>query len=578
VDSEPTSRDYALGVDLGTTFTAAAVFRDGHAEVVQLSQRSAAAPSVVFLKTDETMLTGDAAVRRGVAEPARVGREFKRRVGDPAPMLLGGVPLAPEHLMARLLRATIDAVAEREGGAPDVVVVCHPANWGPYKLELLDQVCRIAGVSEAVRISEPEAAAVHYSSLARLEPGSVVAVYDLGGGTFDAAILRKTEDGFSVLGEPEGIERLGGIDFDEAVLAHVREACAEAIAELDFDDPSTTALLARLRQDCVEAKEALSLDTETSIPVVLPGLRTEVRLTRGDLESMIRVPLIETVAALRRAMASAHVEPDDLTSVLLVGGSSRIPMVAELVTAELGRPVAVDSDPKHVVALGAARLGAMRRVAQPVPALVGAPGEASAADVPLHAPLLASPPPPPPPPSPVAARQPTPSPEAEASEAEPRGRRRWVLIAAGAVAAVAAAIVAVVVLVGGGGDDGDAAAGGAPPAGQITTCPAAGQPAVCITGVQRDGNSLNVAFTTHDVTLVSNPTRGDQLTATFFLSATDSTASSGVALRQWGASSPFRQQYSADELDGASAVCVLVGNGAGQIAPGTGNCAELPKG
>ena len=245
-------------------------------------------------------------------------------------------------------------------------------------------------------------------------------MYDLGGGTFDAAILRKTEDGFSVLGEPEGIERLGGIDFDEAVVAHVREACAEAIAELDFDDPSTTALLARLRQDCVEAKEALSLDTETSIPVVLPGLRTEVRLTRGDLESMIRVPLIETVAALRRAMASAHVEPEDLTSVLLVGGSSRIPMVAELVTAELGRPVAVDSDPKHVVALGAARLGAMRRVAQPVPALVGAPGEASAADVPLHAPLLASPPPPPPPPSPVAARQPTASPEAEASEAEPR--------------------------------------------------------------------------------------------------------------------------------------------------------------
>ncbi len=315
-------------------------------------------------------------------------------------------------------------------------------------------------------------------------------------------------------------------------------------------------LLARLRQDCVEAKEALSLDTETSIPVVLPGLRTEVRLTRGDLESMIRVPLIETVAALRRAMASAHVEPDDLTSVLLVGGSSRIPMVAELVTAELGRPVAVDSDPKHVVALGAARLGAMRRVAQPVPALVGAPAEASAADVPLHAPLLASPPPPPPPPSPVAARQPTASPEAEASEAEPRGRRRWVLIAAGAVAAVAAAIVAVVVLAGGGGNDGDAAAGGAPAAGQITTCPAAGQPAVCITGVQRDGNSLNVAFTTHDVTLVSNPARGDQLTATFFLSSTDSTASSGCRVAPMGRELPVPAAVLGGRARTARAQCV----------------------
>ncbi len=298
MESDSSSRGYVLGVDLGTTFTATALFRDGHAEVVQLSQRSAAAPSVVFLKPDESMLTGDAAVRRGVAEPARLGREFKRRVGDPAPVLLGGVPIAPEHLMARLLRATIDAVSEREGGAPDTVVVSHPANWGPYKLELLDQTCRMAGVSDALRIPEPEAAAVHYASLARLEVGSVVAVYDLGGGTFDAAILRKTADGFSVLGQPEGIERLGGIDFDEAVVAHVREACADAIAGLDFDDPSTTALLARLRQDCVEAKEALSLDTETSVPVVLPGLRTEVRLTRGELESMIRVPLVETVAAV----------------------------------------------------------------------------------------------------------------------------------------------------------------------------------------------------------------------------------------------------------------------------------------
>ncbi|HMK12951.1 MAG TPA: hypothetical protein VK461_15275, partial [Acidimicrobiales bacterium] len=162
-----------------------------------------------------------------------------------------------------------------------------------------------------------------------------------------------------------------------------------------------------------------------------------------------------------------------------------------------------------------------------------------------------------------------------------RRRRRWIPIAAGAVAVAAAAIVGVVLLTSG-SDDGGGDAGGeaaAPPAaGQITACPPAGRPAVCITGVQRDGNALQVAFTTHDVTLVSQPTSADQLTATFFLGSVDGDASNGVALRQWGAASPFEQQYSAAELDGATAVCVLVGNGAGQIAPGTGNCAELPAG
>ena len=405
-------------------------------------------------------------------------------------------------------------------------------------------------------------------------------MYDLGGGTFDAAILRKDDQGFSVLGEPEGIERLGGIDFDEAVFAHVRETCADAIAELDFDDPSTTALLARLRHDCVDAKEALSVDTETSIPVVLPGLRTEVRLTRGELESMIRVPLIETVAALERAMASAGVDASDLTSVLLVGGSSRIPMVAELITAELGRPVAVDSDPKHVVALGAARLGAMRRVSEP--ALLGP--AAVAASAASTAPASSVSPPPPPQPltavpapaeAPAPAAHPRETEDSERAEAPTHRRRRWIPIAAGAAAVVAAAVAAILLLSGGGGGD---PAGEA--AGEISACPPAGQPAVCITAVERTGNALQVAFATQDVTLVSGATQADQLTATFFLASStqDADSSNGVALRQWGNSSPFEEQYSDEELNGASAVCVLVGNGAGQIAPGTGNCAELPPG
>src|SRR3989440_1526376 len=234
------SMAYALGIDLGTTYTAAAVMSGGHHQVIHLGNRAAAIPSVVFLH-DGTMLTGDAALRRGLAHPTGLAREFKRRVGDPVPMVLGGVPLSAEVLFGRLLRWTADVVAEREGGPPDQVAVCHPANWGPYKLELLSQACRIAELSGVTTVSEPEAAAIHYAAQERTEPGALVAVYDLGGGTFDAAVLRKTHDGFEVLGAPEGIERLGGIDFDEAIVAHVRSAIEDALAGLDLENTATLA-------------------------------------------------------------------------------------------------------------------------------------------------------------------------------------------------------------------------------------------------------------------------------------------------------------------------------------------------
>jgi len=377
---------YALGVDLGTTFTAAATWRAGHAEIASLGSRAAAVPSVVLLREDETFLTGEPANRRGLTEPHRVAREFKRRFGDTTPILLGGVPYSAEALMGRLLRWTLDEVATREGGAPRAITVSHPANWGPYKTDLLRQAVRLSGVEDPVSFTtEPEAAAVFYASQQRIDTGAVVAVYDLGGGTFDAAVLRKTVTGFEILGQPEGIERLGGIDFDAAVFHHVVQALGGKLDELDEDDPSAIAAVSRLREECVAAKEALSADTDASIPVLLPNVSTEVRLTRGELESMVRPALYGSIEALRRALRSAAVEAEQLHSVLLVGGSSRMPIVAQLVAAELNRPVAVDAHPKHAVALGAARLAG----APLAPASGPAPGTAAArgsATVTIHHP------------------------------------------------------------------------------------------------------------------------------------------------------------------------------------------------
>ncbi|RSM41253.1 Hsp70 family protein [Amycolatopsis balhimycina DSM 5908] len=351
---------YGLGIDLGTTFTAAAVDSAGHVEMVSLGDRTAAIPSVVLLRADGGVLVGDAASRRAAVEPDRVAREFKRRLGDPTPVLLGGAPHSVASLMAHLLGYVVRTVTAQQGGRPDRITLTHPANWGPYKRELFEQVPRLTGIDRVALITEPEAAAAHYAAQERLDDGAVVAVYDLGGGTFDATVLRKRGGGFEILGTPEGIEGLGGVDFDEAVFGHVDRALDGKLSRIDPDDAGAVAAIVRLRQECVLAKEALSADTETAVPVLLPSVQTEVRLTRGEFEEMIRPSITATIGSLHRALQSASLRPADLGAVLLVGGSSRIPLVSQLVSAELGRPTAVDIHPKYGVALGAAALASGR--------------------------------------------------------------------------------------------------------------------------------------------------------------------------------------------------------------------------
>jgi molecular chaperone DnaK len=346
---------YFIGVDLGTTYTAAAVARDDRVEVAALGNHSTAVSSVLWVGENGDVLVGDAAQRRALIDPARVAREFKRRLGDTTPLLLGGTPYSVESLSAKLLSWVVAEVTRTEGSPPDGVAVTHPANWGAYKQDLLAQAVRLADLPAATTLTEPQAAATFYASQQRVEAGDVIAVFDLGGGTFDAAVIRKVDEGrFDILGQPEGIERLGGIDFDDAVFAHVTAMAQDGFDALDPDDSTAVTAVARLREECVEAKEALSSDTDVSIPVLLPSMSTEVRLTRSEFEGMIRPRIDDAIGAMRRSLATAQVEPKDVRAILLVGGSSRIPLVAQMVSAAFGRPVAVDAHPKNAIAMGAA--------------------------------------------------------------------------------------------------------------------------------------------------------------------------------------------------------------------------------
>jgi molecular chaperone DnaK len=379
---------YLLGIDVGTTRTAAAIGRSGarpsDTEIVNLGDRSSAVPSVLYIGDDGAVVVGEAAERRAVSSPDHVVREFKRRIGDPTPILVAGRPWAPEELSARLVRWVVDRAAQREGGPAVRVAVAHPASWGAHKKDRLGAAVAAQGVPVTF-IAEPQAAALHYAAGERVEPGSTIAVYDLGGGTFDAAVVHKDGHGFTLLGRPEGIERLGGIDFDEVVFEHVRQGLPEAFDGLDDTDPAVLSAVAAVRRECTEAKEALSSDTEVSIQVMTPAGQGSVRLHRSEFEAMIRPRVEETVDALRRAVGSAGLAPAQLSAVLLVGGSSRIPLVGQLVSEQLGRPVAVDADPKNAIAMGAALSlsptsgsGAMPQVPTSRPGPAGPPMGAAA--------------------------------------------------------------------------------------------------------------------------------------------------------------------------------------------------------
>ncbi|HKQ17411.1 MAG TPA: Hsp70 family protein, partial [Solirubrobacterales bacterium] len=354
---------YSLGIDLGTTYSAAAIARADRLEIFQLGERAATIPSMVLLRADGEVLTGEAAERRALAEPTRTGREFKRRLGDPTPIILGGTPYGAEALLAHLLRAIVERVSQQLGERPAAIALCHPAAYGAYKLDLLQQAVRQADIGDVTLLTEPEAAALDYARQERVPSGSVFAIYDFGGGTFDATILRKTDTGFEALGQPEGLERLGGIDFDEALFRRALEVVAAAGVTVDPNDPATMAAIARLRDECRRGKEALSSDTDATIPIFLPGIQTEMRITRAEFEDMIRPRVHETIAALGRATRSAGLEYAGIDRILLVGGSSRIPLVAEMVREATGRPVAVDAHPKHTMAMGAAYVAEQHREA-----------------------------------------------------------------------------------------------------------------------------------------------------------------------------------------------------------------------
>jgi molecular chaperone DnaK len=345
-----------VAIDLGTTSTCAAVSVDGRTPQVVVVDGAPLVPSAVYVTADGTLFVGHEADRQAAVEPSRYEPHPKRRI-DEADLLLGDTVLPVVDVVRAVLRRVLHEAKRLAGGAPvDQLVLTHPADWGAARTQKLRRSAH-GLASDLVLVPEPVAAAVFHAQSHAVPDGGCLAVLDLGGGTVDASVVRRTGGGFHVLGT-RGDPNFGGADIDQALLEHVGAQVADQDPEawrrlVDGRELADRRRRRVLRQDVRGAKETLSRHTYTDVP--MPSPFPDAHVTRDDLERLIVSPMQRTVALLAKTVADAQLRPDQLVGVFLVGGSSRIPMVSRLLHERLGVvPVTLDQ-PETVVCRGALR-------------------------------------------------------------------------------------------------------------------------------------------------------------------------------------------------------------------------------
>ncbi|MFJ6166954.1 Hsp70 family protein [Micromonospora orduensis] len=425
---------FALGVDLGTSNTVAVLrWPDGRTRPL-LMDGQPVSPSAVYADPDGTLHVGWDARRLALADPARFEANPKRRVDEPT-VPLGERSYPPADLLAAVLAAVARAAVGAVGFLPPAVLTC-PAAWDETRRQVLADALLRAGWPQAAEhtlagptppgtrlLREPVAAARYYTQvLHRPVPvGGAVAVFDFGGGTLDVAVLRNEgadpwgDSGFSVVADG-GLPDLGGLDLDAALVRRVGELVGERHAAqwarlVQPADAAQRRDQVRLWDEVRGAKETLSRSMVA--PVAVPGIPDAVQLTRADVERVATPLLRRAVDRAREVIAAAGLRPDQLAGLFLVGGSSRIPLVARMLHTELGVAPTVLDQPELPVAEGALTDIPLRRAQ---PAYAGPPVAA-----PPPAAVPGTPPGPPPwPGSPAPAAVP-------ASGGSPWRRARWMV-------------------------------------------------------------------------------------------------------------------------------------------------------
>ena len=346
-----------IGIDLGTTNSCVSVMEAGEAKVITNAEGVRTTPSVVAFKGDEIQV-GDVAKRQAITNPNTVS-SIKRHMGETNYRVdVNGRKYTPQEISALVLQNLKKTAESYLGETVDKAVITVPAYFNDAQRQATKDAGKIAGLEVMRIINEPTAAALAYG-IDKIDKEQTVLVFDLGGGTFDVSILSLADGTFEVLATA-GDNVLGGDDFDKAVMDWlVAEFKTESGVDLNQDKMA----LQRLKDAAEKAKKDLSgvTSVEISLPFISMGAAGPLHLNR----SLSRTKFNELTANLverclgpvRRALKDAKLTAKDLDQVLLVGGSTRIPAVQELVKRELGKEPNKSVNPDEVVAMGAAIQG-----------------------------------------------------------------------------------------------------------------------------------------------------------------------------------------------------------------------------
>lgn len=344
-----------VGIDLGTTTSAVAYIHRGKPEIVPSPNHKRIIPSVVLIDLQGKVIVGEDARAALIAMPDRTIAAVKRRMGSSERIPLAGQALLPQEISALILKELKSYVDAHFGEGEKEAVITVPAYFTDEQRRATKQAGELAGFVVERIINEPTAAALAFG-LGHIDEDSHVLVYDLGGGTFDVSVIEMMS-GLLEVKASTGNSLLGGEDFDWKIV----DWLAERVLEEHGVDPRLD-LRAKALLKAEAEKIKIMLSTEDLVTVSLPLVTVQdnrpvglhVDFTRNQFIALIDILLLETLASVKRVLQEADLKPSDIDEILLVGGSTRIPRVHEIIRDYFGKEPRTDVHPDEAVALGAA--------------------------------------------------------------------------------------------------------------------------------------------------------------------------------------------------------------------------------
>ena len=346
-----------IGIDLGTTNSCVSILEGGEPHVIVNPEGARTTPSVVLIKNGEETV-GEVAKRGAISNPNNTIYSIKRKMGTKEKTEVDGKSYTPEEISAKILMKLKSDAESYLGEKVSKAVITVPAYFNDAQRQATKNAGKIAGLEVERIINEPTAAALAYG-IDKQDKTQTILVYDLGGGTFDVSIL-ELGDGVFEVKSTSGNNNLGGDDFDDAIISHLVDTFKK---ENGVDLSKDKMAMQRLKDAAEKAKKDLSGMTtaHVSLPFISQGndgpLHLELDLTRAKFEDLCHDLFESTREPVRKALKDAKLNTKDIDQVVLVGGSTRIPYIQDLVKNELGKEPNKSVNPDEVVAMGAAIQG-----------------------------------------------------------------------------------------------------------------------------------------------------------------------------------------------------------------------------